>query len=657
MSYRKALIIFSLTALIFAYLAGSFGDAGVVAQEVSNDSYRYGAAGLTAAEIRGRDTWYWWTGGDGDQGGQGLWRKIAVLTHGDIDLLQVIDSRLRDDRFVRWGVINDPDCKSTASADRWGLWIDDCSEDLIPNIPGEPTGIIGLRWFQNPKFDPQKWDLAVYKADPAKIEPPYIVGMACGFCHVGLNPNKPPADPAHPHWSELHPGIGNQYFREGLFFTYTLKSRPQAADFRWQVAFHQPPGTSDTSRVATDHINNPNAINVIVNLNQRPKHAEQMADGSTRDVYHILKDGADSVGSLCLAQPEQPNVNDTACAGLRVYVNIGICSDYWTQLHDPIFGVRADQKIFDIAHVRQDCKAWQDTAARTGDLEAFLRTIKPLKLADAPGGSAFISTDAELLEKGKKVFVKACASCHSSKRVPSAENIPADFFADNFLSDDERHSVVEIGTNISRAVASNAIRGHIWEQFSSETYKSLPCAGRLNGLFNPVRPGKPLSFDVPCEGRGYYRTPTLLQIWATAPFFHNNALGNFTGDSSVAGRVAAYEDAMRKLLWPEQRLGAQSMPVTTRDNKVFQPGGATIDVPAGMPINLLARLQPPDLDSLNHPSLLSRIFSFLIRKRTLDELLLKRSLAPDFIEDRGHIFGSELSDQDKRALIEFVKTL
>ena len=32
---------------------------------------------------------------------------------------------------------------------------------------------------------------------------------------------------------------------------------------RWQVANAQPAGTSETSQVATDHINNPNVINNI----------------------------------------------------------------------------------------------------------------------------------------------------------------------------------------------------------------------------------------------------------------------------------------------------------------------------------------------------------------------------------------------------------
>jgi hypothetical protein len=35
--------------------------------------------------------------------------------------------------------------------------------------------------------------------------------------------------------------------------------------------------------------------------------------------------------------------------------------------------------------------------------------------------------------------------------------------------------------------------------------------------------------------------------------------------------------------------------------------------------------------------------------------LLEVSTCPDFIEDKGHYYGRNLSDDDKRALIEYVK--
>jgi sulfur relay (sulfurtransferase) complex TusBCD TusD component (DsrE family) len=37
------------------------------------------------------------------------------------------------------------------------------------------------------------------------------------------------------------------------------------------------------------------------------------------------------------------------------------------------------------------------------------------------------------------------------------------------------------------------------------------------------------------------------------------------------------------------------------------------------------------------------------------EKLVEVSMCPDFVEDRGHTYGRELSDNDKRALIEYVK--
>ena len=42
--------------------------------------------------------------------------------------------------------------------------------------------------------------------------------------------------------------------------------------------------------------------------------------------------------------------------------------------------------------------------------------------------------------------------------------------------------------------------------------------------------------------------------------------------------------------------------------------------------------------------------------RDLVDPLLEMSKCPDFIVNRGHLFGTTLPDDDKRALIEFLKT-
>jgi hypothetical protein len=46
----------------------------------------------------------------------------------------------------------------------------------------------------------------------------------------------------------------------------------------------------------------------------------------------------------------------------------------------------------------------------------------------------------------------------------------------------------------------------------------------------------------------------------------------------------------------------------------------------------------------------------ILSDRTLFRGLIRNNQAPDFVLDRGHMFGTELPDADKRALIEFLKT-
>ncbi len=611
----------------------------------AGEGYSYGGSHLTDAESRGRDTWYFWTAGD-----QQFWRRVAVLTRGEVDLLMFVDSRQHDRRFETFGVINEPRCRAAAAPDRYGLWMDDCSEaDPIAQMPGAPVGIVGLRRFDNPAFDASKWSLAAYMRDRSSVEPPYLVGMACGFCHVGLNPVDPPADPDVPAWRNLAPTIGNQYLREGRLFDFGMTP----SDFRWQVGNSQPPGTSDTSRMATDHIDNPSAINTIYNLADRPVIAERMADGSVRPVPHILKDGADSIG--------------IAGASLRVYVNIGLCGDYSLTLHDPIAGVARPQAPFDMDHARATCADWRATEARMADAGAFLKTQAPLHVADAPGGAAYLAAAPEVLRRGKVAFADRCASCHSSKQPPETTTdrrqwyrdsvLADDFLADNFLSDDVRYPVTEIGTNIGRAVASNATRGHIWDQFSSESYKHLPAVGTVRGLFNPRDPDHPIDFTLPAGGRGYYRTPSLTSLWATAPYLHNNSVGVFNGDPSVAGRMAAFADGMEKLLWPERRPGRRGIPVTSADSTIAIPGTSrTLRIPKGTPIDYVARVDPTEIARLVAALPGVDLALSLTPDDLLLAALLKDNLAPDFVLDRGHTFGANLSDEDKRALIEFLKT-
>jgi mono/diheme cytochrome c family protein len=340
-----------------------------------------------------------------------------------------------------------------------------------------------------------------------------------------------------------------------------------------------------------------------------------------------------------------------------------MCGDYWVTRHDPVLGIARRQQPFDMDYARKNCEDWRNTEARMANAEAFLKTMKPPLLKNAPGGDAYLAASADTLRAGRRAFAENCATCHSSKQPPAGtadrtqwfrEAVERDdFLTDNFLSDDKRYSVIQIGTNVARAMASNATRGQIWDQFSSETYKEQPSVGTLKNLYNPRDPDKPLTLEIPGGGRGYYRTASLTSIWATAPYLHNNSVGTFVKDPSVRGRMTAFTDGMTKMLWPERRLGVQSIPVTTVDSTVTISGTTRkVRIPAGTPVDYVARVDPTRLPDIVRNSILLNFFS----DESVYRRMLGNNLAPDFVLDKGHTFGSNLPDADKWALIEFLKT-
>jgi hypothetical protein len=299
-----------------------------------------------------------------------------------------------------------------------------------------------------------------------------------------------------------------------------------------------------------------------------------------------------------------------------------------------------------IGTVRKDPNSpWVLTEKRMPNMALFLSTWDSFPLADAmeieregkvtKNGKDYLTTDAAVLTRGKIAFADNCATCHSSKRPnpmptdPSAQKMAwrdlvqrDDFLKDNYLSDDQRYPTSELGTNVLRAMGTNAMAGNTWGQMSSQTYKDLRAPTEL--VEDRDADGKPIPLYNPLTGKhdikftahkSFYRTPTLVSIWATAPYLNNNSVGIYTGDPSVAGRMAAYEDGMTKLLWPERRLGTKSILVTTEDStlpglfpmlKKLLPEFADLPdlnvdllrVPKGTPINLLMNVHPKDIKAV-----------------------------------------------------------
>ena len=584
-------------------------------------------------EIEGRNMWMVWTGGN-----DRLWDRLTRDSLGSFDLLKTISShrQLGYGRHNRWaylGLVNEP-CFTEATGpdpNRFGLWLDvrdpACAPDPFANEKeypgvavgargktvavgsyyGEPTGILGLRLFTNPDFDEdarQRWNSerfyndAEYYSDRDLVRP-YRVGMSCGFCHVGPNPVRPPADPEAPRWENLSALVGAQYFWWDRVFNW-LGTKNEGSIF-YQALHVSRPGTLDTSLVSTDNINNPRTMNAVYQLRPRMAQAkawgkETLAGGAldnkqfnhyvapddplagffagpdTSWTPRVLKDGSDSVGALGALN--------------RVYLNIGLFSEEWLLHFRPLLGGQPISPI-PIATAQRNSAYWLATEMQSVKMARFLlASSDPHYLKDAPESTGYLADDRATVERGKVVFAEGCARCHSSKlpgaagrarprereraELPrrlecllgldedrcvqdrdAAEVLEPDFLDGNYLSTELRVPITLLGINACSPIATNAIRNNIWDNFSSESYKTLPSAGSIT-IRHPLS-GKPMDYPLPAGGRGYIRPASLVSAWSTAPFLQNNTVGPFEYSPSVAARMQSFERSIEQMLWPERR--------------------------------------------------------------------------------------------------------
>jgi mono/diheme cytochrome c family protein len=164
------------------------------------------------------------------------------------------------------------------------------------------------------------------------------------------------------------------------------------------------------------------------------------------------------------------------------------------------------------------------------------------------------------------------------------------------LSNDEMNSLQALGnnaTNACRALSTNWDPGKIWANFASDVTHQRA----VNGT------------------KGYRNMP-LGGIWSTSPFMHNQSIGVWAPASATpAARAEAYAASMRELLRTDRAPKVVTIP--------FAIGAA----PAGTPLALVVNRDPAT--------------------GTL--------LCGDYVENRGHYFGAQLSDSDKEALIYFLR--
>ena len=706
----------------------------------------------TPNEILGRNTWMLWCGGN-----EGFWDWLGTHGYGFTDLLKVIDTRRRAQRFADAGMINEPGMKSATKADQFGVWLDEPVDEeqarqkrSVPEkIYGRSTGVVGLRLFPNPKFkdaakaswNPDRYyNDSTYYNNPGLIRP-YRVGMSCAFCHASWHPLNPPLDTTQPKWANISGNIGAQYLRMRAVFGSLLKPE----NYVYHLLDSQPPGTIDTSLIASDNINNPNAMNSVFNLPQRvvrsflnpaeiqghaaftqpalwgnpgetfppgeeakvwqrkseydweadklpalyadifkalgapPENVDllrrvQDSNKGPRYVPRILFDGADSIGGWG--------------ALARVYLNIGTYWEQWIRIHNPLVGFEP-QKSFTIKDCEENSVYWEATQERVAALrDYFLKISNPMPLLaardagdkarpldattlvpndswkaraaleqkseqsasssvtpapspltseikDSKTRSVVLSADIPVqvsherarridvtqLKKGRQAFAHNCIVCHSSVQPPQwtaalakdawgepgHEKHPAElwdhdpgrwlqdreyrkwaeeavekpeFWQYNYLSTDYRVPVSLIRTNSARSLATNALGGHMWSDFSSQSYKEMPFVGAIT-YFDPFAAQEkqftpkhkvPVGSPEGGGGVGFYRPATLVSIWTTAPFLHNNSLGLFNNNPSVDGRLDAFDDAIRKLLWPAKRLESSSYNGATKERLAADHG-------------------------------------------------------------------------------------
>jgi hypothetical protein len=577
---------------------------------------------------------------------------------------------------------------------------------------GTSTGALGLRKFPNPRFDPQRWrklngslagwdgyravrsgsggepggDWRASRLADGSIEPPFRVGMACGACHIGYSPLRPPRDPNAPKWENIDGLIGNQYSRMSQMMASGLSPH----QLEWQLIAQARPGTIDTSALPMDTVANPGTMNAIINLPKRPlaehrvlkwRKASSCPGGEatcwcepakankcwlreerTERVHNILKGGEDSIGAAEAIQ--------------RVYFNIGSCAEQcWInhvpdlRMVDPVQRNYA-QTPFDIGQCRRDCASFRAIEDRLGDIVAFLSAGRPADLWKARGYNSPAELDAALdaqfgegsIALGREVFARSCASCHSSQEPPH-DNIdfravdPGDpTLRTDWLSSGRPIPVNRIGTYAARALHSNHMASRVWDQYAARDVHERP-------------PDPALKEVMKGGGRGYYRPASLLSVWATAPFMHNDAIGpevcgkpsnpaldfytspyvDTSGkplqnppacwpyDPSVEGRWRLYKESMEQLLNPEKRIPKMFLTgddITVRAAPTFGSGefdsGLSLRLPKGTPAVLLNSLRYKDLIqdivlSERDPAKLDRKYKDLLTPERLR--VLKQGLA------------------------------
>lgn len=400
------------------------------------------------------------------------------------------------------------------------------------------------------------------KSQPFGPAGPTLYGASCASCHAGFDPLDPPADPNDPSWDNIHATIGNMHVDIAKVFSANL----HPMDPRRPMFDTWPKGTVDTTALFNDGIMNPGTITAFWEHDDRPTfHVHRTVDGETTEGFKLNngQGGEDSFGG--------------DLAALRVYINIGVCFEGCVA---PAVATNTEVDVATCKAVCEPTGQWP-TDQDLEDMTAFLGSFEAPQFPGYPGnGLAYLA--------GAVTFKKNCEHCHDNSSWDARE----------VLSDDEITLFLDDPnvTNTCRALTSNWEPGKIWGQFTSDEYQARVAAG----------------------DRGY-RTMPLAGIWSTAPFTHNNNIGELApANGSLADRAAAFRNSMLELMsYRDLYMNVLENDLYTQDEN----GNPVLLAPAGTP----------------HHYVYSAGKCF------------------DLYENRGHYFGAELPNWQKEALIYYLR--
>ena len=436
-------------------------------------------------------------------------------------------------------------------------------------------------------------------------------------------------------------------------------------------------------------------------------------------VHHILKGGEDSIGALEAIQRVYFNIGSCSEEGwVNHQVDMRQLDPTrrgYGQTPFDIGQVRRDCAQFRAIEDRlAEVLAFLMTGAPADLYEA--RGLKDnrqlVKQLDKEFGQGAV-------ERGRMVFAQTCARCHSSQTPPfetkdfrAVSPKPEDKgIRIDWLGNDQVVPVTEIGTNYSRALHSNHMTGRVWEEYGSESLRAKPAVdlkepsdgGRgyyrnisLLSLwaYAPFMHNNAVGPEV-CGGEidEHYHSPYVDQD--LKPLADPPPCWKF--DPSVEGRFKLYKESMHALLHPDQRIPKitrfntevtiKLLPKIVGDKDHEQFVEAAVTFPAHTPPARVGNFRYKELvadlvlGKRNRKELETKYekkYGSAEAKKLADAIMqagtdilrnpgkaveiagslreiYSNSLA--LIENQGHRFGEDLSEQDKKALTAFLATL